>query len=316
MPDYLDALIGRSLNPPLAVRPRVPSLFEPVRPGFGPGGGPFVEAEEGPTESPVRQPPIEAREGRPMLQKGRDENPLNVNARLNVPESPIYDREPPMPLRTQGGLTARLDALEKRLREGSQRSVSAPGLPSTGAAPLPSRPGVIYPSFRAEVERPPSQGDSRDVEPTDFDHFPSNRPDLTGPAIKVAAEAQPRSSYAGLGLPERAEALERAIAVQLGRAPRTLAPGLLRPARTPVPPTTVQPATSTITPQRQPTPVIPRPGMQPVRNTSPQTLVQVSIGRVEVRAVAAETSRRDVPGPPIAPTGLEAYLRRRNGGEP
>src|SRR6516225_5989661 len=47
--DYLDALIARSLDPAPSIRPRVPALFEPIRPPLGAGGAETEPDDEEPS---------------------------------------------------------------------------------------------------------------------------------------------------------------------------------------------------------------------------------------------------------------------------
>jgi hypothetical protein len=314
MPDYLDSLIGRSLEPSLAIRPRIPGFFEPVRPGLGPGGAPFASGEEAPVKDSIREGLSQPAGARTPVHAERREGPSNLHTGLRTEESPAPEKQTPEPLNPAARLAARLAALEQRLAERSPRSLT-PAAPVTDPGPLQLHPVVLNPPSKAKEQGLFDHGSPHAVRSGKADDVPGHLPVSPELPRVVIGQAIARPSDVEGDLPARFEALKRELAAHSHPARHSPAPTPLQSANLSVLPVPVQPAVPSTAVQHRPKPAVMRPKMRPALKTGAQTLVQVSIGRVDVRAAMAETPRRDVAARSAAPSRLEEYLRRRNGGE-
>jgi hypothetical protein len=297
MPDYLDTLIARSREPSLAIQPQVPSLFEPVPPIFGPGAGNQASEGEAP---PAQEFPVTDLSGLP---------------RPSARPEPAPARHPAIDRADQADqLGPRLAALERELAQLAPPATE----PHTEVRPPAPRFFTVTPPPAPQIEASepephPSVGNTRE---TKLDQpLPPLPPGPPQPEVLQTAndEAKARPSRLARTLPERLTSLEHDLAAagRVGAAPPAFSFSPATPA-----PVAAAPGQSNILPtpekQRRRTPNVPlrRPPMAP---SGHQTLVQVTIGRVEVRAGRPETPQRTQPSR-IAPTNLQEYLRRRNGG--
>jgi hypothetical protein len=302
MPDYFDTLINRAREPG-GIRPRVPFLFEPARPGqasiteqpVGPEEGGFAEPEWPATSSEwaPRNAPLDA------LQ-----HPVDPPAATATPSSP----------RETERLQARIARLDHQLRELSGRNVPAPSVPSlptvhrreAAAAreepPVPSLPQLD------DGSRP---GDTAPLQPA-----PGPSPALSAhapgpastPSSAAADEPAPRFDSAGRDAMPTVRQPEAPL-----QLPQSISPVHPLPA-----PVTPRPLQRDLLPAVSPLPngpsVAPH-ALPPVPVPVPHTTIQVHIGRVEVRAAPATSRPQPTRRSVAAPTTLDTYLRSRNGGD-
>jgi hypothetical protein len=312
MPDYLDTLIARSREPSVAIQPHVPSLFEPVPPNFGPDAGSLDSGSEAPPAGRDIEP---GREAPPSPAAARE---FAITEAAGFPR-PLSRREP-APARPQAidradqpdRLEPRLATLERDLAQFAPPAID----PRTALRPPASREFTAPPPPEPRTDQPEPPSVVQKTRETKLDQpLPPLPPGPPQPEVIQTAgeEAKARPSRLARTLSERLTALERDLAAA-GRV-EAAPPAFSLPPATPAP-VEAAPGQSTILPnpekRRRQTPDVPlrRP---PMAASGHQTLVQVTIGRVEVRAGRPETPQRTQPSR-IAPTSLQEYLRRRNGG--
>ena len=307
MSDFLRNLIGRELGAQTGLRPRLPFLFERDAPAMDPiDGSDVIEAPaaapEAPTQSmPWRRlrsdTPTAAEAGptsapTPAHARASAQDPLPLRARTRAADTPAHD-EPPSAAK----------APRRERRNAAQRS---------SAAPVEEDIAIAAP-HRAQAQR------------------------------TIAIQAQPSPSAA---TPRSGAAPQREPAAFVPRAPSLAASAPVSSQRTRIAPAEADGSGSSKTSPAtedgrhvaarmhisQPAPVQAlMPTAMPLRprvsaqasaaatpaDTARETVIQVSIGRIEVRAApqprAGATdgngSKREAP----RPTALEDYLRERQG---
>jgi hypothetical protein len=283
MNNFLQHLVERSLNAePQPIRPRLPGPFEPVT-GAGPGS----------VESPPEQETEEETRPRRMAPPVKADRETEAPAAMLLQPRPKAE-EPP---------AAILLAPKPELQIPNRRAVEPAGegrMEERPSAAQPAERGVLpQPEGRIESRPSPERAPDRDPTPR---HEP--KPELLRPApAREVVRPQPEESRpALLDLPrdrERHRVAPIEPVVRLRRDEPEIARdgGAIIPAAEP--PYSAPSTQSNRAPAEQPP--IPR--------------VQVSIGRVEVRAVFAPppvtSPARPQPGPSMS---LDDYLKQRDGG--
>lgn len=311
MPDFLDLLITRARDGERGLEPRTPGLFEPMPAGYGPSDTPRpsrafelpdameapIEERAIPAESEPSSPPRGAVVAPPTRSApGRQAEPGNVApATASLADgglAPGGNLE-----RGSGRREPESRAVSRRAAPEMREARPFPGTtapqtptPSSTSADAVARPGSRVRS-RAEISRsrpsasPPVDSEARAVPERQGASEP--RPTLDLRSVEASSHPLTRLG-AELGALRRAEPL----AGNSGRTPS--APVVIKT----VDPTARSPLVA---------------GSAPA-SASPR-YIHVSIGQVEVRAASpAAATPRPRPGAGSAPTGLDEYLRRRNGG--
>ncbi len=282
MSDYLGNLAARSLDPAgIALRPRLASRFEPIAPS------PSLAVERWAEEPPTLETAAEEIDS--------PARPVRA-ARPRIVSSETVVEEEPAPVRRRRPRRNLEEVAQEPLSETARPrdvrlAVSAPAT-ATAVSPLglPARRSVS--PFEPSPPGPLSRGERGNAIPTGFAH-PDRLQLVTvrEPALRQdAPELSPLSP----------------------RAPRETGSGSKgSKAIPPAPPTRVvlEPRLTLAPPA--PPPVFPA---SPRASEAPAPTIQVTIGRIEVRATPppAEASR---PRPAANSTlSLEEYLRRRSQG--
>jgi hypothetical protein len=301
MSNYLDHLIARSLNQAETVQPRLPSLFEPL---------PWAVGQNQLSDISLEQPDVTV---------ASEETELAERSPFQMPKlQPAQLRSPPPTDR----LTSTVDRLSPTPAE--KTSLVPPASPF-----LPSPPPTVLPSpplASEEIQSHSSPLLSPSTTSTELEATPSGNSPKTAalPAIQPAVVQQqiiverveqplpiwqqqeilPIQPMPPVELPphEPQPPLNQAIAP-------TLAETTIAATQPPIPrsPTAavVQPQ---ITPSRQP--VIAT--TEPVKPPQPTPTIQVTIGRIEVRATPAAPVQPK-PRPASPAMSLDEYLRQRGG---
>jgi hypothetical protein len=315
MSDYLANLAARSLAPERSVQPRLASRFEPV-----------AEAPPLWAEPPPAAPPVFAE----RVEEGVAARPLPPRApasrsRRSAPPGAIEpsseERPAPEPVRRQ--------------RARASRPLETPEPPEIRSAleerphprPLSHLPPALSPGEgRKAKETPLLQVDSPEFPPSpgggrvgdgrgaggEESLRPALQPRLSPPLPRHSRafatedreiqDASPRARQAGTVAP----------AARLEEPPRPAAP----PPQTAPPPRPAPPARVVLEPRVTVAPAAPPPALPaPLRAAeAPAPTIQVTIGRIEVRATPPPAQpSRPRPSAPSA-LSLEEYLRRRSKG--
>jgi len=291
MTDFLKNLIGRSRGTIEVAQPRIPSLFEPYRRGEGLlGSVPGLAGSRADAASPAP----------PGADSGADRTPL-------PPRTPTFRTSPLSPDALEGPTSA-----DESEPSRPVMSANLEGTPWPSLAPhrleRPAPPGQnqgsttdaeispvqsAAPGPSPESSAPARSAWNRVVLPG-VDPSPQN---LTG-SLESRPSPPPRATPGGLGQ------IEHAQNVTPGASP-SLLPSLLALQASPL--------RAAVRP-----PIAPRaggPDRVAVSAPAPPS-VQVSIGRVEVRAVFPEPAARRAPLPkskPMIPLG--EYLNQRQRGK-
>lgn len=327
MSDYLGHLAARSLDPErAAVRPRLASRFEPVAPWAPPVWPENREAATAPLETtaegtaeprgpargflspnprmespePVGEQPAPARSRRPRAMKEEESELTPEPSRREPPVRPLLLPEPPQPPAAEPALapvqtrqTRRRAVVEELEASPEPRRREQPAHPLS--LPEPSRPrtAALVPAYTPIAPPPDRRIEAVPVHP----------------AIVPAKRETPlplSPPRAGRAEPERvARPAERPSS---SAEPRPASPAALVPKPAP-------PARIVVEPRVALAPLMPPAVPAPIRSTEvPAPTIQVTIGRIEVRATPppAQPSRPRPPAP--SAVSLEEYLRRRSKG--
>lgn len=282
MPDFLDAVVARIGPGRPAVRPRVAGVFEPVGSAWGPG---HLDAPVGLTEVEQAAPRVvadaDAEDRPPRVARSPEPREAAHAPRSDAPPQETAVQRPAPPKRPEPPVPAAADAPERRAAQPPQPPLPPPG---PAAAEPPQPPPVRArrsPAPRPAVEAPTSAQAPRPDPPLSLtDRLRSLAAEVTG-----TVTAQPSADRRDPAADERPSS-----------APTSPAPRAARRA----PPAPV------------PAPPGPAPG-SPAPVAPAQTLVQVTIGRVEVRGPAAAPPARPQRRETVRPATLDEYLARRNG---
>jgi hypothetical protein len=274
MSDFLSHLVARSLDPAGAVRPRLASLFEPPGPSAGPAGGPVLVPEA------LGEPVISA-EPVPDVRRGGESS----TRRGTRPKDTPHPAGPPRGSRPEAGPVPAEPGPRPPSPAGpavpaTTRVVSESGPPPT--RPQPAEPGQDSPAISPRlVARLP-----RAVE---------GRP--PGTELSAASDLGSSARRDGMSLngagssPESSQRRHDPVRPGFGRRDFPPAGPRSHPASVTAHLETMKPAA--IRPRAEPEPV-----------------VQVTIGRIEVRAVPpAPASAKERPRSSVM--SLDEYLRLR-----
>jgi hypothetical protein len=290
--DFLSGLLDRVLERAPVLQPRRPSLFESVsdegRLGSGSSEGlgrRRVEEDAFDLESSgIEQAPV----SRPLA-------PRPPSAAASAPTTRPLERESVEPVGSPKTILATAPAKGEGRPEASQKLAVVPSreVAPTSTFEAPSR--TIETSAKQTVEKPQPSIHSvrRQVEGTDTPRVDSPPPApparaLVGSPVKLDTTTEARSRR---GTDPRRDAQ----AIQAKPAHSATQPALLPPA----------------------SPMLPSMRRQPaiVRNTAPVApTIQVTIGRIEVRANAPAATSARTTRPAAPKLNLEDYLRSRSGG--
>jgi hypothetical protein len=247
MSDYLGNLIARSVSPTIAVRPQLPSLFEPAPATRETKSGPEFEQE-----SFIEQLPA----------TGPSENLVPMPLSIPTPRQSVL-REPEQTV-------PEISPAKKTLR-ASQES---------------------------ERARPPT---SVPVSPR---AAPTLRED------EASNSARPRSDIIKSPLPGVVASASHAVRAREETA-RLQPAGALKPVVLPKPRENEMPARSAV--QAIIPTIRPLPPVLPTAKPKPEQTINVTIGRVEIRAVPPSAQQRAKPKP-VTVLSLDDYLRQRTKG--
>lgn len=291
MKDFLSQLVARSTAPALAVRPRLPSRFEAASEAAGITAFPSDSTQSAPSE-PTASPARTSRT--PPLNGNRQQAPPTPAE----PEASIASPSPqttPPPLKSlapsRSAVSAAVPPAAPAVHSSKQEAPSSPSpsaahKPSianarqnSAATPPPKTP-LFQPSFDSGLQSPKSPA-----------------PDL------VSEEASPTAAVSA--------AKPRPVfpTTLASETPAVAASGLrsksqISNLKSQIPRPAARPAIAT-----RPTPATPQTA--PAAPAPP--VVQITIGRIELRAIVTPASPRAVP-PPAPKLGLDEYLRQRTGG--
>ncbi len=331
MSDYLGNLAARSLDPVPAVRPRLASRFEPRSPAAAPLAASPAAAEPALVEESVE---VRAETPRPRRSRRR----VVMAAEPAVIEEPVEVRaETPRPQRSRRRVVMAAEPAEERTVEVRGEEVAIPPVvrPQRGMADREAQP------FETSPPGPLSSGAgeggrSRTV--------PAVQPVALGQTLRMSPpspallERGPGGEVSRADRPVNAQppgALQPALPAPASSALHPSRDSISRPApqdsfplvsREKSPPIAVSPAVPSspatrqpleerpVTPPLQPRITVVERSSLPVRAEAPaaEPVIQISIGRIEVRATPppAQPAR---PRPAThAAMSLEEYLRRRS----
>jgi len=277
MSDYLGNLIARTVSPAVAVRPRLPSLFEPEPATREAKSGSEFEQENFVEQQPVTQ---------------HSEKLAPVPLSIPTPRQSVF-REPEQ--------TVPEISRPRKVLETSQESEPAPPPTSIRHQSTPQEPSRIL-SRRGDGKPSPELGAV--VEPRIFP-----RADPTLREAEPSNSAGRRSDIIKSALLDAVASASHEVNAreETGRSQPAVA---LKPLVVPEPPerellarSGIQPVVPTV---RSLPPIAPLP---PAAATVPPT-INVTIGRVEIRAVPPPAQQRAKPKPATV-LSLEDYLRQR-----
>lgn len=326
MSDYLANLVARSIDPTPAVRPRLATRFEPASPGTAQPWSPPA-GESGLAEETVAVRPPQAA-GRARARPPVDE------AEAGVPH-PVGSAAPPPQRRARREQDAE-DASPRPLVATVEVSL-ATDRSAVAVAPgrgerRPQTPATVAPRHSEEAaeesgltDHPAAAAAPNRGEPRP--QVPANA------ASRHSGEPMPAEDGSRRGRARRVPALDRAEPQSSTRA--ALSTSLPRPERPDLPPASaharppaaaVVPSVRALSTERRPAddraPAVPPRQRLTVEENMPvwvrpaapaaEPVIQVTIGRIEVRATpAAAPAPR--PRPAASPAmSLEEYLRRRS----
>jgi hypothetical protein len=324
--DYLSSLVARSFNLTGELQPRLGSIFEPLHPTGGTASGhafglSLEDSEPAPGETPVRtispawMPAGRLAEWEPPktnLKLPADKagaRPIGFQAAPGTQSSPPAGSEPaPVTPVPAGTAPARPPDQSASSSAPLRRPVPTPVSGRPSAEGVPGRTGRDRPT-----RSPAATRDESPVVPTPGAAERQSRPRLE-PAIELTLNERVNSP----AVPSSPGTESTPSSGTAGRESRTaLEPANPRPEPTPVEtPRPATPATVVVQPH-----VTPAPRAEPAgpalagraATPKPAPTIQVTIGRIEVRAVpppAPPPKQRSAP--PVM--SLDDYLRQRDGG--
>jgi hypothetical protein len=280
MSDYLGNLIARTVSPAVAVRPHLPSIFEPAPPTRETVKSPEFEQESFVERSLVtRRSETPAAVPLPILMPRQSVLP---EPRQTVPENPLTKKVP----------ESRRESAPPTptLRQSAPQKARRIFPPKEGSKPSIERKAAVQPEIvpRAVSTLPGDKPSNSARRKSDMIKSPLLDVIASRPLEHQAShEVGPREET---GRSQPAVALEAVVVAEPRE--RELA------ARS-----DLQAVVPTIRPLPPVTP------LQPVAATAPPT-INVTIGRVEIRAVSPPAQQRVKPKAPTV-LSLEDYLRQR-----
>ena len=339
MKDFLTRLASRAIDDSMAVRPRTPTIFEPARSLESAGDSAALRADVPHTE---------------RLQKELDSGPLapvpDFATRLEALEA-IFSQVRSV---GAGAARARSDEGPRALPTRNPASASPLAVPTNGRVASPTIAPAIQLTAHDLPQEPGRAGlpvglDSRQRVPARFItplqesrteeaacevSDGTNRPQ----ALQGAIPDSPPAKDIAPGRPGRsfdAEPIQPAVIVRLPQptqnpapadgpapksSPRTLTVDDPEPALSPVesPAARLSPQTASRLTRSSPSIVVPSvrlaPLFPPPAATVTPSPIQVTIGRLEIRAAPPPAGRQRPARRPTPVVGLEEYLQRRTAG--
>jgi hypothetical protein len=299
MSDFLANLAERSAGRAAVVEPRVPSLFEPVAAVGSVFGGMAARPPMSRNEALLEEIAVEIEAPVTQTAEAPPRQPRKATAprrdSLDLQESPV-EREDPMPEESPASTPRR--SVPPRSRAVQAESASDWDEPTehetVREVTAPPRVERVVETVRERVERMTSPVERRPNEPV-------REPVVAPTASRV--DATPRVE------PVRAE------------VKKTASTGIARPPAPPVEPSrartdvTERPKALAPLPQVPILPRVERPrpelAPRPIARRAPEPVIQVSIGRIEIRAnaPAAAGTRPRTESPVMS---LNDYLERTN----
>jgi hypothetical protein len=283
MSDYLGNLAARSLGPAQAVRPRLASRFEPVPSA----PSPFQAETE---RAALLETAVEETAAAPTRTSRLAETPR----RRTAPPEPV-EEEPSAPPRRR---RARRDPVVEEIEPVPERRRPEPV--STVIAPAPV---AMVPLQKPVADRgvPPSEASPPGPLSTRVERGNLGRAAVAQPVL-------PRPQEAFAVSPRQAPSASSPLSTPVERGPGGEASRANRPGDRELPES--KPASTILQPKVT---VIEREPFS-VHREAPAPTIQVTIGRIEVRATpAAKAPVRERPSAPSA-LSLEEYLRQRSKG--
>ncbi|MCL4266854.1 MAG: hypothetical protein KJ069_26980 [Anaerolineae bacterium] len=278
---YLDNLVARSLPETAVIQPRPVSLFEPW-PGTIPFSTPAMTEDQTAVaqSEPHPLPRPQAQPFSPAPYPAETAVPPSAAPATAVPPAPVKSATLPAPASQP---TATHRAGQHHLPKVAPSDASQPTLPVQ-----PANIPVIRPSSSAPITPRPA---------------PPDHPTEPRPAREVHTTVTIREQTTKLTpVPETAAKTKPMLAEVVREQP-------IQPA----PPTAIPVQTKPFTPaSNRPTnhqPVVTKPA-------EPTPTVQITIGRIEVRATPPPPAKAEKKQPSAPMMSLDDYLRQRNGGRP
>ena len=284
MSDFLNNLAARALRRQEPVRPRLASRFEP--PGGLPAPLPFGPAD---LETTVFEPtPVAPSPTRP------DAAPFTPHAHP-TPHETIAQTPPPA--------APRSDVFAEEERRARKEFRPALPVPPHGHETAAEGQTPFTPAERGSDAPPPTRTPAETLQPVEVVRQEQR------PARAPVTDA--RGSEASKGALDRVRELEgRVAALEASRADERARSDARHDARSASVHATTRPESMPFTPAA----AAPRaPERRPARSDEPPH-VNVTIGRVDVRAVFAPAEPARAPAPRPKPTTLAEYLKQREGG--
>ena len=293
MRDFLDRVIERHFDATPQIKPRLPSLFEPGLPQVGADFG--VSGENG---TAVQQEEISA---------GPSDRHQETAARpaqsVMVPHSTQIKR-PPGPPEAEGSLPSIVireirPRLQQRIPEGMVQEWTDPP-PGAGEDPQMKLPGAHQkPLVKKEGRKDtlPTESHPQDVQDTIKPRLAAG---LKGAEDLREKNAPPFSQRLLEEAPTRRSVLARQAEKADQRPTGMEASSVIGPS--------IQPSANLIAP------VLPSVVGREKSISRPEPVINVTIGRVEVRATVSPQKHAPKPVNRTPVMGLEEYLRRRSGG--
>ena len=293
MSDFLRHLIGRELGGDTGLRPRVPALFERA-----PLAADAIDGDDAIETSAIEESAIERESPAQPLpwRRLRTDTPIPAAPGFLRAQAP---RQDPSPARASARAAKTPSADESppaNHRSATQRAIATPAPQETAALPAPPH---------AEAPRPIAT----QATPTT----------TIAPRIETALHTPPMAFVPLTAMPPALVTAQRTrIAVDETDAYAPAEPARAAKDAPSEPPPTLRPRPASTHPQRATVPLQSLAAARTSAQPAPEeTVIQVSIGRIEVRATpqtrtgatTANGAKREAP----RPTALEDYLRERQG---
>jgi hypothetical protein len=321
MSDFLSNLVTRSVEAAPAIQPRLPSLFEPARPYMSSFAQASQGREEAPQETPMKsdfedagKPPSAPQERRAPAINARAERMVNHESpRLTA--QPMHADEP-----TRGQAVRMPDNVSPPRMGGTQRESSPAVQPAVAQSPPGQKPTRLsMPSSES------SRGNSRPAQAPSVSAHERNAVigDFVAPAIlprsSPAVPDQPTPQHSATRSEVPARVTQNSSSPKI-ETPREFHAKVESHAQSPLVESPrlrnedmASRAQAAIAPASAPRfefarHVPPAPHVSP-----PEPTIQVTIGRIEVRAVSQQSATpKERTASPVM--SLKDYLRSRRGG--
>jgi hypothetical protein len=319
MSDFLLNLVTRSLGAAPLIQPRLPSLFEPAKPYIGSFGEASDEGEDNGREA---KSAVESANGQHAAQQERQA----PASRSQTEERGSSESPPPIPQASRA---------ERPKREPAVRTLGAPPVQAMNEGPRESKPSERQPAVRTPAQRTSARLSPPLAETTNDDRTSARASVVPAFEKSVPADALTPSE----SLPQAAASVSRQSAPQ---HPSKRSEAAVRTALDSIPAKPDAPRFSQLTESHtKPSVVAPSSmrgdhvavrtpaAMDPTsaprfdfarhlppapHGNPPEPTIQVTIGRIEVRAVPSQAPSSKQQGPASPVMNLSDYLHSRRGG--